>query len=465
MGVATDRGYKLKIVKLSDIKVNGRYRDDMGDLQGLADAIKEKGVLQPITLDTDLNLLAGGRRHAASTLAGLVEIPALIRTTDGELDAREVELMENVNRKEMTWQEEARLTAEINRLYEEKHAKTRDWSGRKTAELLDQSPSRAARNIKLARAMEAVPELANCKTADEALKTIKSIEEQAITAELRSRQQERLSERDAQPDSGNLTDAERVARGIKSALKVAEANYIIGDTFVGMKGMRTNGHIDFIECDPPYGVNLNKQKSKLNSSVTNEKLQEDYNEIPAADYPDFLKRLCTELYRVAGKDCWMIFWFGQSWQHEVLTQLREAGWEVDEIPGIWVKSNGQTLQPELYLARVWEPFYICRKGNPVLSQRGMNNAFLFPGCPSTGEDKKYHPTQRPVVLINKLLFTFLTPGSHVFVPFLGSGATLRSCYYMGYPGFGYDNNGSYKDKFMLAVEEDARRELARKKGE
>lgn len=462
MNTTATRGYKLKVVKLTDIHVNGRYRDDMGDLEGLAAAISEKGVLQPITLDTNLNLLAGGRRHAASTLAGLTEIPALIRDTDGELDAREVELMENVNRKEMTWQEEARLTAEINRLYEEKHSKTRDWSGRKTAELLDQSPSRAARNIKLARAMEALPELQQCKTADEALKTIKSIEEQAIVAELRSRQQERISGRDAEPVSGNLTDAERVARGIKSSLKVAEQNYIIGDVFTGLKGLRNNGHIDFIECDPPYGVNLNKQKSKLNSSIANEKLQENYNEIPAEDYQAFLSKLCTELYRVAGKDCWMVFWFGQSWQSEVLVTLRESGWEVDEIPCIWIKYTGQTLQPELYLSRCWEPFYMCRKGNPVIAKRGRSNVFSFPGCATVGPDKKYHPTQRPVSLIVDIFETLTVPGSHVLVPFLGSGATLRACYNLGYSGMGFDNNGDYKDKFMLAVEEDARRHLTQK---
>jgi DNA modification methylase len=96
---------------------------------------------------------------------------------------------------------------------------------------------------------------------------------------------------------------------------------------------------------------------------------------------------------------------------------------------------------------------------PILSHRGILNTFIFPGCPTSGEDKKYHPTQRPLSLINKILFTLLTPGSNVFVPFLGSGATLRSCYYMGYNGMGYDNNPAYKDKFMLAVEAETRKML------
>ena len=51
----------------------------------------------------------------------------------------------------------------------------------------------------------------------------------------------------------------------------------------------------------------------------------------------------------------------------------------------------------------------------------------------------------------------LLPGrSNVFVPFLGSGATLRACYDMGHRGRGFDLNGEYKPRFMLAVEHDAR---------
>ncbi len=459
MNAVVARKDKLRMVKLSDITVEGRFRTDMGNIEELADAIREKGVIQPITLDSRLNLLAGGRRFAASTLAGLKEIPAIIRESEDELDAREIELMENIHRKDFGWQEEAKITAEIDRLYKEKHNKTRDWSGRKTAELLDQSYSAAARNIKLANAMEIIPSLSECKTADDALKTLKGIEEQAITEELRSRQTARMAE--PEHHAPPASDAERVARGIRSALKVADQNYMVGDTFKGMQHMKTDGHVQFIECDPPYGVDLQNQKSKVNVTQATKDQQEDYNEIPEGEYPGFLNKLCEETYRIAGKDCWMVFWFGQSWQHEVLTSLRAAGWLVDEIPAIWVKVTGQTLQPELYLGRAWEPFYICRKGNPVMNKRGRLNVFHASGCPTMGNflDKKYHPTQRPQELIQDILRTLLVDGQNVFVPFLGSGATLRACYALGYNGMGFDNNPAYKDKFMLAVEAETRKML------
>jgi ParB-like chromosome segregation protein Spo0J len=59
----------------------------------------------------------------------------LIRKTDGgAIDAREIELIENIFRKDFTWQEETNLVAEIDRLYREKNI---EWSGRKTAQIIN----------------------------------------------------------------------------------------------------------------------------------------------------------------------------------------------------------------------------------------------------------------------------------------------------------------------------------------
>lgn len=450
---------KMKYVKMADIVVDKRYRDDLGDINELAESIKEKGVLQPITLDSSHHLLAGGRRYAACSALGMVEIPALIREIEGEIDAREIELIENIHRKSFTWQEEAALVAEIDRLYKEKD---HNWSGRKTAQLLDKSVAGVARNLQLAKAAEIIPEITECKTADEALKFLKNLEERAIVNQLAERQKQQM-EVHKEADSGTVASvANGVDRGVRDALRLADQNYIIKDVFEGLAGLRSNGHVDFIECDPPYGVGLVQNKKSDDPWFA---LQSTYNEVKEDQYEAFLDKLTSELFRVAAKDCWMVFWYGQSWHTEVLASLRKAGWLVDDIPGIWVKTTGQTMQPELYLARCWEPFFICRKGSPVLAKRGHLNAFIYPGCPAKGADKKYHPTQRPLPMIEELLSIFTVGRQHVLVPFLGSGQTLRACYNLGHACFGFDNNNEYKPKFMLAVEEDTRRMFAENTGE
>lgn len=434
---------KLKLVNIADITLDDRYRKDLGDIEGLTASIAEKGVLQPITLNTDLKLLAGERRYTAAKAAGLTQIPALLRAIEGEVDEREIELFENIHRKSFTWQEEANLTMEIDRLYKSKDS---NWSGRKTAELLDKGKSQTNRSLQLAEAMQVVPELAECKTADEALKSLTKLKRNAIVAELSKRQTESVNSNIPAAQGG-------MAGGVRSALKVADANYMIGDVFKGLASLRDSGKVDFIECDPPYGIDLNKQKMGDSADT--------YNEVSKDAYPEFLKTLTKELYRVAAKDCWLIFWFGPTWHTEVITSLKEAGWSVDPIPAIWHKGTGQTMQPEVNLARAYEPFFVCRKGSPLMNKRGTGNVFTRSPCPTSGEDAKYHPTQRPLHLIQSLLQTFLAGPSHVLVPFAGSGATFRACYNEGHQVLGWDISDEYKPKYLLKVEEDTRALMAK----
>ena len=81
-------------------------------LAELADSIKEKGVLQPIILRSvtgknhKYEIVAGERRFRAAQMAGLNEIPALVKTMTDE-NAMEVALIENVQRENLNPIEEA----------------------------------------------------------------------------------------------------------------------------------------------------------------------------------------------------------------------------------------------------------------------------------------------------------------------------------------------------------------------
>jgi ParB family chromosome partitioning protein len=440
--------YKMQVVKLSDIVVNGRFRKEMGNIDELANSIKEKGLIQPISVNEQLHLLAGGRRYTACTKLGLEEVPVVIREGSDQVDAREVELMENLHRKDMTWQESAELTAEIHRLHQSQFG---NWGIRKTAELIDQNHMNVQRALKLDAAMRANPGVAECKTADDAQKLIKKVEEQAIVAELAKRQQNMVKAVETGASGGKLE------KGLAIALRMADNNYIVQDVFDGLAGLKTDGVVDFIECDPPYGVDLGVLTDRKDKGADLRGRDTDYHEIADEHYPEFLKRLSGELYRVSGKNSWMVFWFAFRWYPEVITALTEAGWKPDLVPALWVKDNGRTPRPDILLGRSYEPFIICRKGTPTVIKQGTLNTYMV-----NPEKVKYHPAQRPVQLMEDIINTFVDEGrGTVLVPFLGSGATLRACYNLGHRAFGFDTNNEYKDKFMLAVEEDTKRLLAK----
>jgi ParB/RepB/Spo0J family partition protein len=425
----------MKQVPLDRVTWDERYRKDLGNIEGMTESIREKGVLQPITVvtadpDGNFRLLAGERRVTAARAAGLSLIPAIIRPVTDEADEREIELYENTFRKDFTWDESAKLVMEVDRL---NRAKDSDWSGRKTAELLGYGKSQIALNLRVAEALEIMPELAT--TADslhEAVKVLKKLEEQHVTSILAERQQTRM------------------AAAEYNFIVMAKKNYRLGDMFKGLSELTTNKQIGFIECDPPYGIDLVNMKKVEGATST----VDSYNEIPLKEYPEFITDLASECFRVAGTNCWMIMWYGPSNHELVRKACVDAGWEVNDIPGIWAKPSGQTIQPSTNLANCYEPFFVCRKGQPVLSKQGRSNVFNF--TPTAGQ-KKYHPTERPLALMQEVLATFCHLGTLIMVPCLGSGVTLRACYLEGVLGFGWDLNPEYKDKFLLAVEDDMNR--------
>ena len=124
---------------------------------------------------------------------------------------------------------------------------------------------------------------------------------------------------------------------------------------------------------------------------------------------------------------------------------------LDPIPAIWNKGHGQTQAPDVYLARSYEPFFIARKGSAVVQKKGRSNVFNYaPVSPAA----KYHPTQRPLPLMEDVLSTWGLPGGSVLCPFLGSGTTLRASYRVDMSALGWDLSAEYKKRFLVELEED-----------
>ncbi len=94
------------LVKIEDIKVKKRVRNDLGDLSSLKESLHLYGLLNPITLNSDYELVAGERRLEAAKALGWERINANI--LDSNVDKAkqlEIEIEENNQRKEFTDEE------------------------------------------------------------------------------------------------------------------------------------------------------------------------------------------------------------------------------------------------------------------------------------------------------------------------------------------------------------------------
>lgn len=103
---------EITMVKIKDLRSNPyqpRKNFDQQALEELANSIKEHGVFQPIIVKKSIKgyeIIAGERRVKASELAGLEEIPAIIRDFN-DTQMMEIALLENLQRENLSAIEEA----------------------------------------------------------------------------------------------------------------------------------------------------------------------------------------------------------------------------------------------------------------------------------------------------------------------------------------------------------------------
>ena len=115
-GEETERGEHL--VKVSLIEPNGgqpskNFNEE--ELKELAESIKNYGILQPILVQkkgTSYEIIAGERRWRAAKLAGLKEVPVVLREYDKQ-KAMEIALIENVQRADVNPIEEAQAYQQL----------------------------------------------------------------------------------------------------------------------------------------------------------------------------------------------------------------------------------------------------------------------------------------------------------------------------------------------------------------
>ena len=99
----------LKIVDVEPNREQPRKNFNQEALEELAESIKEYGLIQPIVVtkkDGYYSIIAGERRWRASKLAGLTEIPAIVREDD-ERKNNEIALIENMQREDLNPYEKA----------------------------------------------------------------------------------------------------------------------------------------------------------------------------------------------------------------------------------------------------------------------------------------------------------------------------------------------------------------------
>ena len=237
--VGDSSGDRLTSVPVRDIKP-GRYQprsqmDDEG-LQELADSIKAQGVIQPVIVRehglSQYELIAGERRWRASQLAGLAEIPVVIKSI-GDEAALAMGLIENIQRENLNPIEEAqglkRLVDEFGLTHET------------VAKAVGRSRSAVSNSLRLlalpepvqemlflrqlemghARALLPLPVMEQLSLAQKAVKNGWSVREVERRSQLAQQAPQEKKSKTVSPDIRYLNEALTEKRGVRAEVQTA----------------------------------------------------------------------------------------------------------------------------------------------------------------------------------------------------------------------------------------------------
>lgn len=390
------------LIPLDNIDISGdRYRKDFGDLNALALSINQFGLLQPIVVEEAgegrFRLIAGERRYRAHQILKKEEIEATLKGELNDLQRTQLELEENLHRKDFTWQEEVAIKARIHALQQEMFgAKTTgrsssEWTINDTAALINQSKTVVAADIELARGLKVYPELSKEKNKTSAFKTLKKLEEQRMREVVARRMRE---------------------RGVPAQVG---SKVIHGDCTVELKKLPDHS-VHLVVTDPPYGIDFN------------EIVEDEGNHLNFADDKsgsfDTIELMLTELQRVMKPDSSIFMFCSVTFTEQLKEMLKKYGFDPDPMPLIWYKSNlggGRVNVPDRDSARVYEAILFARRGKRALIKQGAPNVLAYEVL---HHSKKLHPTEKPTALLRELITRASIEGEVVLDPCAGSGSTL-----------------------------------------
>lgn len=225
VNVKEEKGGAETIVKITMVEPNRkqpRKNFDEDTLQELSDSIRQFGLIQPILVQDrkdHYEIIAGERRWRAAKMAGLKEVPVIIRDYS-EQEIMEISLIENIQREDLNPIEEAQA---YKRLLEEFHLKQDE-----VAERVSKSRAAVTNSIRLLKLSDEVQQMVIDDMIStghaRALLAIDNPEEQYTLAQKIF--DEKLSVRDVEKMVKNINKPAKATKKGTSDDKTMEAIYL-----------------------------------------------------------------------------------------------------------------------------------------------------------------------------------------------------------------------------------------------
>lgn len=308
---------------LSSIQIGSRHRKAHGDIDALADSIRQVGLLHPIVVRPDGTLIAGARRIEAFKKLDRESIPVTV------IDLAKVvrgEYAENYFRKAFTPTEAVEIEDAL-REFEDAEAKKRQKEGGRTGGATagrSRPTNRGRQNLpKPKQGPRAADKIA--KAAGKSRETMKKA--RAVVEAAKAEPEKFAAVQEAMDESGNVDRAFKQVQ-IAQARADYEARADQGSKVGDLVSMAESGQrFSVIYADPPWEFKVYSGKGKQRSA-------ERYYDTASLDA---LKKLPVQA--LAAQDCALFMWCVSPELPGALALLEAWGFEYKTVGFAWAKEN------------------------------------------------------------------------------------------------------------------------------
>lgn len=428
-----------------------RQRQKNLDCGDIIPSIRKHGVLFPILVEKDtLRLLAGWRRLTSVLFLNQATIPVRFGYDLTERDRYELELEENVRRRDLDWQDRARSFYNLHQLFE---GDSKDWTVEQTAQAMAYSERWTYDQISLGAAIaEGDQSIAACDTAsaaltiltrrraratENALNSIMELEDDDLTQlGIADGDNPGIAGGQSELDSNGTTSDQdlrapstggggTIYRGSSNgaghvppfAIHAADAHEWLS-AYTGPK-------FNFLHCDLPYGVKLNQQAG-----------QQSFEGGGYESSPDIYWALCRSLVENWDKFLYprahIMFWISMKFYEDTTTFFRTFGpaeLKINPTPLIWHKTDNKGIIPDAQRGprQIYEAALLMSTGDRHIV-KPVSNVY---GCPTAKGEDAIHTNEKPEPMLKHFFSMLVDSSSRIFDPTAGSGSAIRAAEALG----------------------------------
>jgi DNA modification methylase len=429
-------------ISVTEVVVKSRQRDKTkGDvrkhIEQLAESIKLHGLICPIVLDENNELIAGECRLEAHILLDKKEISYVRRSSLNESEKILLEVEENHRRLDMTWQEKVLGMYHAHKALLGKASKTFEkWGLKATGELIGASTGSVSDALKLSgyllsedKDVWAAPSMEKAKSVIEKRKLheiskIMAERTGVVSTPAKVVKAEGITSISLLTGNVPAAKSETAPIAAPTPTRHIDLSQILyhGDNRAVFQTLGA-GIADIIFTDIPYGIDMNDLEGLQNLDSVEAEHDVDEN---VEQMPDFI----NNAYKALKDDGWLLFFYALQ-HHEKLRDLGEAaGFAVQPWPLLWIKPNSNKNQaPQARWTKNYEPCMVMRKGRATLLHPVNESTFTCDG--SADRKLQNNPFAKPFEFIKWALHPILRPGATVLDCYAGQGSIVRACIGLG----------------------------------